>query len=168
MTSRKNILKILACIGLAPAFTISAAEAAEHSAIIESRPINELWLNAGFYSHHFQKDKGFNNNNMGLGGEYRYSTVASIAAGGFNNSDRQTSHYVGWYWHPLALGSVRFGVAIAGIDGYPKIKNGGWFPSVTPVASLEYKSIGANIVFVPTYKDKLHGALSLQLKVRMY
>jgi hypothetical protein len=163
-----HVLKTLTCIGLASISAMSAAETLGSFAIVESKPISELWLNPGFYSYHFKKDMGFNNNNLGIGGEYRYSTTSAITVGGFHNSDWRTSHYVGWNWQPLALGSVQLGAVVGGVDGYPKAFNGGWFPAVLPEASLEYKSIGANLIFTPGYKDRLYAALSLQLKVKVY
>lgn len=161
----KNWLKALACIGLA---AISFASGAEIFSIIESKPITELWLNPGFYSYHFQKNKGLNSSNFGLGGEYHYSTVSSVTLGVFNNSNRQTSHYAGWYWQPVGLGPVRFGAVVGAMDGYPTMKDGGWFLATIPAVSVEYKNIGANLLITPSYKDKLHGALSLQLKVKVY
>jgi hypothetical protein len=125
-------------------------------------------LNPGSYSYHFQKDKGLNNNNSGLGGEYRYSTVSSVTLGVLDNSDRQTSRYAGWYWQPLELGPVRLGAVVGGMDGYPKMRNGGWFVVAIPTASLEYKYIGANLMFIPGYKDRLYGAISLQLKIKVF
>ncbi|MDO8412969.1 MAG: hypothetical protein Q7S51_04170 [Gallionellaceae bacterium] len=160
--------KILACIGLISISATSAAETWGPFEIVEPTPISELWLNAGFYSYHFQKNKGFNNRNFGIGGEYQYSTVSSIVVGSSHNSVRHMSHYVGWNWHPIALGPVHFGVVAGGVNGYPGVNNGGWFPVVIPAASIEYKSIGANLIFIPSFKDKLYGALSLQLKVKLY
>jgi len=136
--------------------------------LVEAKPADQLWLNAGFLSYHFQTDKGLNNTNLGLGGEYRYSTVYSVTAGQFNNSDSQTSHYASFYWQPLAWGRLRLGAVIGGFDGYPKMQNGGWFVAAIPVASLEYGSIGANLAVVPAYKDRLYGAFSLQLKIQLY
>jgi len=155
----------LACLGLA---SISFTSNAETFSIIESKPISELWLNPGLYSYHFQKDKGLNNSNFGLGGEYRYSTVSSVTLGVFDNSDRQTSHYAGWYWQPLGLGPVRFGAVVGAIDGYPRMQNGGWFFAVIPTVSIEHKNIGANLMFIPSYKDRLYGAISLQLKLKLF
>ncbi|MFA5372223.1 MAG: hypothetical protein WC053_08725 [Sideroxydans sp.] len=160
-----NLIKTLACFCLA---SISFASSADAFSIIESKPISELWLNPGSYSYHFQKDKGLNNNNSGLGGEYRYSTVSSVTLGVLDNSDRQTSRYAGWYWQPLELGPVRLGAVVGGMDGYPKMRNGGWFVVAIPTASLEYKYIGANLMFIPGYKDRLYGAISLQLKIKVF
>jgi len=135
--------------------------------LIEAKPLNEVWLNPGFYSYHFDLDKNLNNNNLGLGAEYRYSTVNSITAGRFHNSDRQISSYVAWYWQPLELSSVRLGALLGAINGYPRAGNGDWFVMAIPVASYEYKSIGINLTVVPTIKDTVYGSLTLQLKLKV-
>lgn len=160
-----NFLKTLVCIGLASIPFVS--DAADFLSI-ESKPISELWLNPGFYSYHFQKNKVLNNNNFGFGGEYRYSTVSSVTLGMFDNSDRQTSHYAGWYWQPLKLGYVRLGAGIGAINGYPKMRNGGWFLAAIPTASIEYENVGINLIFIPSYKDKVYGSISLQLKLKVF
>jgi hypothetical protein len=166
--TRHTFCKSLLVIGLTLSPVVYATEISSLISIAEPKPISELWLNPGFYSYHFQKDKGLNNSNFGLGGEYRYSTVSSVTLGIFDNSDRQTSHYVGWYWQPLESGPIRFGAVVGAIDGYPKMLDGGWFIAVIPVASIQYKYLGANLMFVPSYKDRLYGAISLQLKFRVF
>ena len=163
--ANSNLLRALAYIGLA---SISFASNAEVFSIIEPKPISEFWLNPGLYSYHFQKDKGLNNSNFGLGGEYRYSTASSFMLGVIDNSDRQTSRYASWCWQPLGVGPARFGAVVGAMDGYPKMRNGGWFLAVIPTASVEYKNIGANMMFIPGYKDRLYGAISLQLKLKVY
>lgn len=165
---RNFILKITAFIFLVLIPAIATAETLGSMTVIESKPINELWLNPGFYSYHFQTDKGLNNRNIGLGGEYRYSTVGSITLGMLDNSNNKMSHYAGWYWQPLALSRVRLGAVMGVIDGYPKMQNGGWFVIAIPTASIEYKRIEANLLMIPGYKDKLYGSLSLQLKFRVF
>jgi hypothetical protein len=136
--------------------------------MLETRPISETWLNAGFYSYHFQRDKNLNDSNPGIGAEYRFSTVASLTAGRFYNSDRQYSNYAGVYYQPFSIGGVRVGVVAGGFNGYPKMRNGGWFLAAIPVASFDYGRVGVNIGVVPTYKDRLYGALSFQLKLNVF
>lgn len=126
-----------------------------------------LWINPGLYSIHFQ-DKGYNNDNWGVGLEYRYSDSQSIAVGGFNNSDSKTSHYLSWYWQPFAIGPVKLGATFGALDGYPDYHDGGWFLAAIPAATYEGNRFGLNVLLVPSYKDKLHGALSFQLKYRLY
>lgn len=134
---------------------------------IENQPLSELWINPGFYSHHFQRDKGFDDTNPGIGAEYRFSSVASVTAGRFHNSDRRMSNYAGIYYQPWAIGPVRLGAVIGGFDGYPKMRDGGWFLAAIPVVSVEYQRVGVNFAIVPTYKERLHGALSVQLKFKL-
>jgi hypothetical protein len=135
---------------------------------VEAAPLRELWLNPGFYSYHFQRDKGLNDSNPGLGAEYRFSTVASVTAGRFYNSDRAYSNYAGVYYQPFALGPVRIGAVAGGFSGYPKMRDGGWFLAAIPTLSVEYQRVGVNVAIVPTYKDRLYGAISVQLKLKVF
>ena len=160
------------CVSCAGAHAQTATPAPASDAglfqVIDSQPLKEVWLNAGMYSYHFQRDKGLNDSNPGFGAEYRFSTVASATLGGFYNSDRVTSHYAGVYYQPWSIGPVRIGATAGGFDGYPKMRNGGWFLAAIPTLSYEYKAVGLNVFIVPTYKDRLYGALSFQLKLRVW
>ncbi len=120
---------------------------------------SRLWLNAGFYSAHFDTDKGLRNANPGLGFEYRISDDWGATAGRFINSDDARSSYIGAYYQPWRWGTMKLGV-VAGAF------NGGWFPAVIPAASLESGHWGLNVALVPPLKDRLYGALSFQLKFR--
>jgi hypothetical protein len=148
--------------------TIASAEPSTFYDNIVEEPVNEVWLNPGLSSYHFQEDRNLNNNNYGFGAEYRYSTTKSVTAGRFYNSEYQTSSYAAWLWQPVMLGPVRFGALLGVINGYPRANNGNWFPLVLPVASYEYKFIGINLTYVPTIQDTVYGALSLQLKLKVY
>jgi hypothetical protein len=44
------------------------------------------------------------------------------------------------------------------------MRDGGWFPAVVPTATVEYGRVGLNIGVVPSYKDRLYGGVSVQLK----
>ena len=127
---------------------------------------NRLWVNAGFYSAHFETDKGLRNANPGLGLEYRLNEDWSATAGRFTNSDNASSNYIGAYYQPLTLAGVKLGVVAGAFDGYPKAFKGGWFPAVIPTASLERGHWGLNMALVPPLKDRLYGAVSFQLKFR--
>ena len=128
---------------------------------------NRLWLNAGFYSAHFDTDKGLRNANPGLGFEYRLNNDWSATAGRFINSDSVHSSYVGAYYQPWTVSGLKLGVVGGVFNGYPKAFNGGWFPAVLPVASWEGGRFGLNVMLVPPLKDRLYGAVSFQLKVRL-
>lgn len=130
----------------------------------ESR--NQLWINPGMVSYHF--DPGYNNSNWGYGAEYRFANVASLTAGRFYNSDRAYSNYAGVYWQPIGIGPFNFGLVAGGFNGYPQTNNGGWFAAALPAITYEGKWVGGNLFIIPTIGDRVHGALSLQLKLKIW
>ena len=134
----------------------------------DSAPRNELWLDSGFATYHFQSDKDLNGRNPGIGVEYRFSDTSSLTAGRFYNSDRQHSNYAGMYYQPWNVGGVKLGAVAGGFDGYPKMRDGGWFLALIPVATFEYKRVGINLAVIPTYKDRLHGGISVQFKFKLW
>lgn len=135
---------------------------------IAADPKSELWIDSGFATYHFDHDKNLNGGNRGLGVEYRFSGTMAAAAGRFVNSDRDYSNYAGVVWQPYALGPVRLGAAIAAFDGYPKMRDRGWFPAVIPTFTYEYQRVGLNVGVIPTYKDRLYGGISVQLKIKLF
>ena len=124
----------------------------------------DVWINPGFYSHHFDKSKDLNNNNHGFGVEATISNTYSLTAGVFENSDRQTSHYVGAYVMPFQRGAFKAGAAVGAFDGYPKMREGGWFPAVVPTMAIEGRRVGLNVFLIPKIGDKVNSALSFQVK----
>ena len=136
-------------------------------AIAAPAAIADVWVNPGFYSYHFQRDKGFNNANTGLGVEATVTETYSVTAGVFHNSDRETSRYLGVYAMPWHVGSLKAGAAIGAFDGYPKVRDGGWFPAIIPTVSWEGSQLGLNMSFIPTVGDRLHGAVTFQLKYKL-
>ncbi len=127
---------------------------------------DRLWVNAGFYSAHFDTDKGLRNANPGIGFEYRLDDTWSATAGRFRNSNDANSSYVGVYCQPWTWAGMKLGVVAGAFNGYPNAKNGGWFPALIPTASLERGHWGLNVALVPPLKDRLYGAVSFQLKYR--
>jgi hypothetical protein len=140
----------------------STAALAAHAEFDTSR----LWVNAGFYSAHFDTHKGLRNANPGIGVEYRIDPQWSATAGRFRNSDNADSSYVGVYYQPWTYAGVKWGGVIGAFNGYPNAFNGGWFPAVIPTATLESGHWGLNVALVPPLKDRLYGAVSFQLKYR--
>ena len=126
-----------------------------------------LWLNAGFYSAHFDTDRGLRNANPGLGFEYKLNDHWSATAGRFINSDNAHSSYIGAYYQPWTVAGVKLGVVGGGFNGYPKAFNGSWFPALIPVATREGRRFGVNVALVPPFENRLYGALSFQFKVRL-
>lgn len=128
--------------------------------------IGKTWINPGFYSYHFQRNKGLEDANPGIGFEYPLSSTYSLTAGMFRNSDRETSHYIGMYVTPIEFHGVKLGAVVGGFDGYPNAFHGGWFPALIPTAAIEGKNWGLNIAIIPEIKNRLYGAISFQLKYR--
>jgi hypothetical protein len=156
-------LCLLALLGAAP-----LAHGADFFTKIDPAPKSELWIDTGFYTAHFDGDKDLNNNNKGLALEYRFSGTLAATGGRFYNSDRAWSNYAGVIWQPYAVGPVRVGLALAAFDGYPKTRDGGWFPGVIPTLTYEYERVGVNVGIIPNYKDRLYGGISFQLKFKLF
>jgi hypothetical protein len=132
----------------------------------------EVWLNPGSFSYHFDRDKNLRGDNTGFGAELKLTEDHLLASGSFINSDRMRSRYGAYFWRPLhwEISDVKLhaGIAVGGFDGYPHYRDGGWFPAVLPTLAIEGDRLGANLFFVPTIANRLNGALSLQLKVRIW
>ena len=155
------------CAALVLAVLTSAGAMAQEAPASDGKR-SELWIDTGFATYHFQSDKNLNGRNPGVGMEYRFSDEAAVTAGRFYNSDRQHSNYAGVYYQPWSWGGVRFGGVIGGFNGYPKMRGGGWFLAAIPTATWEYERVGVNVAVVPTYKERLHGGISVQLKFKLF
>ncbi len=127
----------------------------------------DVWINPGFYSHHFDKTKNLNNNNRGFGLEATISNTYSLTAGVFENSDRETSHYIGAYVMPFKVGALKAGAAVGVFDGYPQMRQGGWFPAVVPTMAIEGPRLGLNVNFIPKIGDNIQSALAFQVKFKI-
>jgi len=128
--------------------------------------LSKVWINAGFYSAHFDDAKGLRNANPGVGFEYALDKTWGVTAGRFTNSDNAHSNYVGTFYQPWRTSNIKWGVVGGMFNGYPKAFDGGWFPAVLPVVSMESRHWGLNVMLVPPLKDRLYGAVSFQLKYR--
>lgn len=174
----KELRVFTACIATLICLNSASAKAEEDPASTESvsdwlawhdyETRNQLWINPGMASYHFQTEKGYNNDNWGFGAEYRFANVASLTAGRFYNSDRAYSNYAGVYWQPIGIGPFNIGLVAGGFNGYPQTNNGGWFAAAMPAITYEGKWVGGNLFIIPTIGDRVHGALSLQLKLKVF
>jgi hypothetical protein len=144
------------------------AQADNPFTLIEPAPKSEFWIDSGFLTAHFERGKGLNGNNKGLGAEYRFSGTLAAILGRFHNSDRAWSNYAGVLWQPYALGSVRVGAALGLFDGYPRMRGGGWFPAVIPTLTHDWERVGVNVGIIPSYKDRLYGGISVQFKLKVF
>lgn len=136
--------------------------------VVEPISKSEVWLSPGLLSYHFDQNKDFNSLNYGFGGEYKFSSVASLAAGTYRNSYYRQSNYIGAYWQPIAIGPIHIGVVAGGFNGYSNTNNGGWFPAVLPALTVEGELIGFNLLVIPTIPNRVSGSLSLQMKIKVF
>ncbi|MDQ2823466.1 MAG: hypothetical protein M3Y65_24330 [Pseudomonadota bacterium] len=145
-----------------------AARADDIFTSIDAAPRSELWIDSGFATAHFNSGKNLNGANVGYGAEYRFSGTMAAAAGHFYNSDRSHSSYGGVIWQPYAIGPLRLGATVAAFNGYPRVRDGRWFPALIPTMTLEYKRVGVNIGVIPSLGDRLYGGVSVQLKLKIF
>ena len=132
----------------------------------------QVWLNAGVFSYHFDRSKDLREDNFGFGAEVLVAPDHALMAGTFINSNGARSHYAAYQWRPLHWApagiQVSAGIVIGAFDGYPNMRNGGWFIGAMPLLSVEGKRFGANFTIVPTIKDRIDGAVAVQIKLRVW
>lgn len=144
---------------LAVSATAQAQEAFEPS----------LSLTLGGMSYHFDRSKGYNEHNTGLGLEYRFREDVSVTVGQYRNSVRNDTHYAAINYQPLSVGPVRIGASIGVMDGYPNMRNGGAFFAALPMLTYETKHFGVNFGVIPDVPKKgIDGAFILQLKYKLF
>ena len=162
----RALCKPLAVLALLSSASIAHAD--DWFTKVDAAPRSEFWVDTGFATAHFDDDKGLNGRNTGYGAEYRFSGTMAATAGHFYNSDRAHSSYAGVIWQPYAIGPLRVGGTIAGFNGYPRVRDGKWFPALIPTLTYEYKRVGINIGIIPTIGDRLYGGVSVQLKLKLF
>jgi hypothetical protein len=164
-----KLIKYIACINL---LLIPNAYSLANSYgpidVVEPIPRNEVWLNPGLLSYHFDQNKDFNSLNYGFGVEYRFSAVTSLTAGTYRNSYYRQSNYIGAYWQPFAIGPIHIGVVAGGFNGYSNTNSGGWFPAILPAFTVEGDLIGFNLLVIPTIPNRVSGSLSFQMKIKVF
>lgn len=151
------------CIAIAFAFACSTVAAQEHTDTKDG----QIWLNAGGLSYHFNRSIGYNERNFGMGVEYKIDAEKSIVAGFYRNSVRTQTRYLGWVWAPIELGVFRAGAVIGVADGYADMRGGHFFPMALPALSYEGERYGVNFTVIPSFRDKVDGAMAIQFKVRI-
>ena len=164
MTNSLTAYALLVALALAVPATF--AESATTTMDLEPPSTSQLWLNVGGFSRHFDRNRGFNEHNLGLGIEYRTSPSLSYMAGSYYNSVRKNTTYAAVNWQPWSVGSLKVGAAIGLMNGYPAMNSGGHFFAVLPVVSYEGRRFGVNLGLIPSIKN-IDGAVILQFKVRI-
>jgi hypothetical protein len=164
MRTRTSWLLIRIVLGFCTVF--SRANAADQ----EFSP--QVWINPGIYSRHFDRSTDFRENNIGLGAEVLLTPDHALMSGSFINSQRARTHYGAYQWRPLHWQpggtDVSLGVLVGAFDGYPRYRDGGWFVAPMPLLAIEGKRVGVNLTIVPTLKDRVDGALAIQVKLKVW
>jgi len=167
--SHRTRLRLAAAITGALLLISNLASAQEKLiSIVEPEARSQIWISPGFVSHLFDQNKNLNNGNWGAGAEYRFNTVASATIGRFYNSNREFSNYAGLYYQPIAIGSIKLGAVLGGFNGYPQTNSSGWFAAALPALTWEGDRVGANVFLIPTMGDRVNGAISVQLKFKVF
>jgi hypothetical protein len=153
---------LLACI-LGASFPV----AADPLPTPADQPLS-LWISPGFWSHHFDRSAGYREDNVGLGAEVDISSDWFAQAGSYINSDRARTRYFGGAWEPLERWGIRVGLYGGAFDGYPAMHSGGWFVAAFPVISYRTDRLGVNLTVIPSYQNRLHGAIVAQALLRVW
>ncbi len=151
---------LLACMVAAPA----SAE--------ETGFDDELWITTGFRSHHKNNRHRYNERNDGIGVEWRWAAHWQANAGHYRNSVRRSSNYAQLAWTPVETAlplelRLRAGASVGVVNGYRKVRNGGYFGTLVPVVSVESRYVGLNFLYIPSVGKRVDGAYAVQLKLRV-
>ena len=122
----------------------------------------EIYISPGMFSYHFNRGAGYNGENLGINFQLDQSRHFSLSGGRFKNSEHKKSFYAAGIWYPFVHGSYRIGLLAGGFDGYPKERDGGWFLAGMPVLNVKHRKWCINVAAVPTYKNRIHGAIIFQ------
>jgi hypothetical protein len=153
-------------VALTLAVPASFAESTPTTLVLQPSYTSQVWLNVGGFSRHFDRNRGHNEHNLGLGIEYRTSPELSYMAGSYYNSVRKNTTYAAVNWQPWSVGPFKVGAAIGLMNGYPAVNRGGSFFAALPMVSYEGGRFGVNIGLIPALKN-VDGAVIVQFKLRV-
>ena len=153
-------------------FFAALVAAGAHADDVPEKFSPQVWISPGIYSLHFDRSKHLRNDNPGLGVEVALAKNHGLLGGSYINSHGARTHYGAYEWRPLhwriAGFDVHAGVALGAFDGYPKHRNGGWFVAPLPIVAIEGERFGVNLSVIPTIRNRLDGALAVQVKMRVW
>lgn len=138
------------------------------SGAISESEASELWVNTGGISYHFDRSKGFNEVNPGLGVEYRLNSGVSVMGGFHKNSIDLRTTYAAVNYQPFSIGPIKIGASVGFMTGYPVIREGAAFFAALPFATYEGKRFGVNVGVIPNIPSRhIDGAVVFQFKFRV-
>lgn len=126
---------------------------------------DQPWVTMQTVSHHIAANPNLNEQNWGVGVEYRTSEKWKVAIGQYRNSYRYSSIYAAKIWLPIQEKNFKFGAAMGLVSGYRKENRNDLLPFVLPTVMYEGKKFGANVFAIP-HVPGLPGIVTLQLKMR--
>jgi hypothetical protein len=109
-------------------------------------------------SYHLDRKQDYNEQNWGLGYEYKFSDEWSFSTGFYRNSFRRDTVYVFGAHTPWQIAGWRFGPLFGVVTGYDEDTS--FSPWITGVATKEWGRFGLNVVLAPA-------AIALQVKWRL-
>jgi hypothetical protein len=130
-----------------------------------AKALSADWLTATVRSHHMERGKGYEEQNMGLGIETDLSPRTRLALGFYRNSERRDSLYGAFVYCPVSVrwGNWRGCGMAGGVTGY----NDTVAPLAGAVLSYEGKVWGANLLILPNKRgDFTEGVIAFQVKHR--
>lgn len=160
----KVLLLMWVCISFVGATELEGDPASNTG--VNDKEASRLWINFGGFSSHFHRDRGYNENNTGLGLEYRLDTNTALMVGGYYNSVRKNTSYIGINYQPLEFLKGKVGFVVGVMDGYPAMKQGGVFFVALPMATWEGRHWGLNVGLIPEVSN-VDGAVVFQIKFRL-
>jgi hypothetical protein len=135
----------------------------------------EWWVDVNVASYHFGSadaylgpGEHFNQSNYGAGVEVEWQPRHGASMGYYRNSVYEDSWYALYHYTPIPLGRhVRLGAMVGLVNGYPGYNDGHAAPAGALVAKIEYRRVGANLIYLPHVPGSTPNTLGLQLKFRL-
>lgn len=131
------------------------------AAAVVGKCYGQDWLVVNGLAKHLDGQLHCNSTTSGLGYEREHTRALRTTVGFYRNSNCRWSAYVAEAWTPIDLGLVRAGVLGGIVTGYTAAV----MPAGGLALSIEGHTFGANVIFIPPYKDS-GNVLWLQAKVR--
>lgn len=126
--------------------------------LLPTTALAEWWGVATLTSHHKERDRGYNERNLGLGAEYHLDKRWHLAGGFYKNSYYRTTVYGALGYELFSWRALHVGGAVVGLTGYTEGQVD-WV--LAPIVSFEFKHWGLNLA--PLTPE----VVGLQVKVRL-